>query len=247
MPSALWRDVLPTKAHRWVVQQADPVRVLDCTPLDPESASVEWLTGGRMALLGGAIGDCAEPNLPQKLAARGYTHLLVRRDAVDGHRFTGHPAPDGLRPVARFDDGQVFAIAVHRPAIYTAAMTGFFPREYDGKRSWRWMGADASWTVVNTSDRPIVATLALEVASFNQSRRMTLLLDGRPVEMSLVVEPFGRTYELGPLTIGSGEHELVFRPAEEPTVAGEVINNGDPRALSFAIGTWNWTVRGERP
>jgi hypothetical protein len=109
------------------------------------------------------------------------------------------------------------------------------------------MGADASWTVVNTSDRPIVATLDLEMASFNQSRRMTLLLDGRPVEMSVVVEPLRRTYELGPLTIGSGEHELVFRPAEEPTVAGKVINNGDPRALSFAIGTWNWTVRGERP
>ncbi len=247
VPSALWRDVLPTKAHRWVVQQADPVRVLDCTPLNTESASVAWLTGGRTTVLGGAIGDCAEPNLPQKLAARGYTHLLVRRDAVDEHRFTGHPAPDGLRPVARFDDGQVFAITAHRAALYTAAMTGFFPREYDGKRSWRWMGAGAAWTVVNTSDRPIVATLDLEMAAFNQSRRMTLLLDGRPVEMSLVVEPLGRTYELGPLTIGSGEHELVFRPAEEPTVAGEVINNGDPRALSLAIGTWNWTVRGERP
>ena len=214
-----------------------------------ESASVEWLTGGRTTLLGGAIGDCAEPNLPQKLAARGYTHLLVRRHAADEHRFTGHPAPDGLRAVARFDDGQVFAIAAHRPAIYTAAMTGFFPREYDGKRSWRWMGADAAWTVVNTSDRPIVATLDLEMASFNHPRRMTLLLDGRPVEkmLSLVVEPLRRTYELGPLTIGSGEHELVFRPAEEPTVAGDVINNGDTRALSFAIGTWNWTVRGERP
>jgi hypothetical protein len=37
----------------------------------------------------------------------------------------------------------------------------------------------------------------------------------------------------------------VFHPAEKPTVANEVINNGDRRALSFALGTWHWTVRGE--
>ena len=44
-PSALWRDVLPTTAHRWVMQQPGRVRALDCTPLNQESASVQWLTG----------------------------------------------------------------------------------------------------------------------------------------------------------------------------------------------------------
>jgi hypothetical protein len=32
-PSALWRDVLPTSAHRWVMAQPGQLRVLDCTPL----------------------------------------------------------------------------------------------------------------------------------------------------------------------------------------------------------------------
>ena len=116
------------------------MRVLDCTPLNQESESVQWLTGYRVTLLGGSIGDCTEPNLSQKLAANGYTHLLVRRDTADGQWFADHPAPDGLRVAARFDDGQVFAVTARTPAIYTATMTGFFPREHDAEWTWRWMG-----------------------------------------------------------------------------------------------------------
>ena len=54
-PSALWRDVLPTTAHRWVMRQPGRVRVLDCMPLNQESESVQWLTGDRVTLLGGSI------------------------------------------------------------------------------------------------------------------------------------------------------------------------------------------------
>jgi hypothetical protein len=248
-PSALWRDVLPTTAHRWVAQQVDRVRVLDCTPLTQESESVRWLTGGRVTLLGGSISDCTEPNLSQKLAASGYTHLLVRRDTTDGQSLTDHPLPEGMRVAARFGDGQVFAVTAQTPAIYTATMTGFFPREHFAERSWRWMAADAAWTVVNTSARPIVATLSLELSAFHRARRMELLLDGRAIQnaQALVVEPSRRTYHVGPLTISPGDHELVFHAAEGPTVAAAVISNGDPRPLSFAFGTWHWTVRGEQP
>ena len=126
-PSALSRDVLPTAAHRWVVQQVEPLRVLDCTPLNQESASARWLTGDRTTLLGGAIADCAEPNLSQKLAALGYTHLLVRRDSADAQPYARHPTPDGLRAVARFADGQVFAVTAQPPAIFTGAIDRLLP------------------------------------------------------------------------------------------------------------------------
>ena len=56
-----------------------------------------------------------------------------------------------------------------------------------------------------------------------------------------------RIYRLGPLTLVPGDHQLVFHPAEAPTVAGDVIDNGDRRPLSFAIGTWNWALEGEQP
>jgi hypothetical protein len=111
------------------------------------------------------------------------------------------------------------------------------------------MGADAAWTIVNTSGRPIVATLGLEMSAFHRARRMALLLDGRPIEnvQTLIVEPARRIYQIGPLTVAPGDHELAFHPAEGPTVASDVIDNGDRRPLSFALGTWNWRVRGEEP
>jgi len=248
-PSALWRDVLPTTAHRWVMRQVDRVKVLDCSPLNLESESVRWLTGDRVTLLGDSIGDCTDENLSQNLRANGYTHLLVRRGSADGHSFADQPAPDGLRVAARFDDGEVFAVTAQTSTIYTARMAGFFPREHDREWAWRWMGADAAWTIVNTSGQPIIATLGLEMSAFHRVRRMELLLDGRRVENvpALVVEPARRIYQIGPLTVFPGDHALVFHPAEVPTVAGEVINNGDPRPLSFALGTWNWSVRGEQP
>jgi hypothetical protein len=245
-PSTLWRDVLPTTAHRWVVQQIDRLRVLDCAPLDQESESVQWLTGYRVTLLGGPITDCSDETLSQKLAANRYTHLLVRRDTADGQYFADHPVPDGLRLAARFDDGQVFAVTAQTPAVYTAGMTGFFPREHDAEWAWRWMGSDAAWTIANTGAQPIAATLGLEMSAFQRARRMEVRLDGRHVQ-TLVVEPPRRHYQVGPLTVLPGNHELVFHPSEGPTVASDVINNGDRRPLSFAFGSWNWTVRSDRP
>ena len=244
-PSALWRDVLPTTAHRWVMRQPGRVRALDCTPLDQESESVQWLTGHRVTLLGGSIGDCSDANLPRKLATNGYTHLLVRRDATDGPSRADRPAPDGLRVAARFDDGEVFAVTGQTSAIYTATMTGFLPRERDAEWTWRWMGADAVWTIVNAGARPIVATLSLEMSAFHHARDMELRLDGRHVQ-TLVVDPSRHTYQIGPLTVMPGEHDLVFHPAEVPTVAGDAIGNGDRRPLSFAFGTWSWTEREEQ-
>src|SRR5580704_16949292 len=205
------------------------MRVLDCTPLDQESESVPWLTGNRVTLLGGSITDCMEPNLSRKLAANGFTHLLVRRDAADGPWFADHPVPDGLRVAARFDDGQVLAVTARTPAIYTATMTGFFPREHDAGWTWRWMGNDAAWTIVNTTLQPVVTTLGLEMSAFSRARRMELRLDGRPVGSQLeniVVEPSRRVYRIGPLTVTAGDHELAFLPSEAPTVAGDILNDG---------------------
>ena len=207
---------------------------------------MQWLTAGRVTLLGGSFRDCTEPNLPRKLVASGYTHLLVRRDATDGPSFADGPLPEGLRAAARFDDGQVFEVTAPPPPIYTATMTGFFPRERGADWSWRWMGADAAWTIVNTGNRPVVATLGLEMSAFHRARRMELRLDGRPVQ-TLVVAPSRRIYRLGPLTIVPGDHSSCSIPPKPPPWPATSISNGDRRPLSFAIGAWSWTVQSEQP
>ena len=245
-PSALWRDVLPTTAHRWVMQQPGRAQVLDCTPLSAESASVPWLTGDRTRVLGGPITDCAEPHLSQRLAANGYTHVLVRRGSAAEPAFTDPVTLDGLNLAARFDDGLVFAVTAPAPVVYTAIMARFSPRERDSEWSWRWMGTDGSWMIINTRARAVVAAVDVEMSAFHRSRQMELRLDGRTVQ-TLEVEPSRRTYQLGPLTVPPGGHELVFHPTEAPTVARDVIDTKDPRPLSFALGTWSWSVRSEQP
>ena len=54
LPSAVWRDVLPTSAHRWAARQPANIRVADCAPVTLESASIPWLTGGRVVAPGRA-------------------------------------------------------------------------------------------------------------------------------------------------------------------------------------------------
>lgn len=239
-PSRMWRDVLPTTAHRWMVQQPGAGRALDCSELTVESASVRWLTAERIALLGGSFADCTEPNLAGKLSAGGYSHLIVRRHSEHGWSLADRAAPPGFRVAARFHDGVVFAVTAPRPAVYTAGMTGFFPREHDSVRTWRWMGEYAAWTVVNGGPAPVVATLEVELAAFHRPRRMQLRLDGRPVR-TLVVDPARGLHDVGPLTLDPGEHHLAFYPEPAPSAADGPNRGADRRPLSFAFGAWSWT------
>ena len=244
-PSTLWRDVLPTTAHRWIARQPDRLRVLDCVALSPASAAVdEWLMGGRVSTPGGPLADCAEPGLAGKLAALGYTHLLVRHGSWES-RWLEQRGPGGLAMQARFEDADLLAVAAAPPAVYIAEMTAFHPVERRDGETWRWIGQDAAWKVVNRSGRSIVAALDIEMWALGGARRLELLLDRREVN-GLVVEERRRAYRIGPLVLTPGDHELMFRAIDPPTVADDLLHNGDRRPLSFAFGAWQWTVPGER-
>lgn len=245
-PPAMWRDVLPTSAHRWVASQPGPVRALDCALLGTESASVQWLSGGRITLRTQGSDDCAQPNIADKLSAEGYTHLLVRRHPSEQRWFAALDPPAGLTSAASFRDGRVFAVSAGTPAVYTVRMDAFYPRERDDAWDWRWMGGPASWTIANISGGPVVALLDVEMTAFHEARGLTVLLDGRAVQ-SLTVEAPRRTHRLGPLPLTPGEHEITFRPAGPPSIADAKIHNGDRRLLSFAIGAWRWRVAEVEP
>jgi hypothetical protein len=40
---------------------------------------------------------------------------------------------------------------------------------------------------------------------------------------------------------------MLFHPVDPPAVARDVIQNGDRRPLSLALGAWSWTVQGGPP
>jgi hypothetical protein len=239
-PPALSRDVLPTTAHRWVMRQTAGSRVLDCEPLTPESLSVSWLTNGRIGLLDSTVGDCAEPHVAAKLWAAGFTHVLVR-DTWERQWLNDHGDREGFRAQARFADADILAVTPREPLVYTQQITGFWPREHDDNATWRWMGADASWTIVTPSSRPSV-TLDVDLNAFHVRRPLAVCLDGDR-EQTLDVGQGPRTYRIGPLALTAGPHLLTFHSTVRATIADEVLGNGDRRALSFSMGAWKWSVQ----
>ncbi len=240
-PPALWRDVLPTRAHRWVTHQPGRVRAVDCTPPTAEPDAIEWLSRGTIVLRPAGFEDCTEPRLADKLAAGGYTHLLVRANAANASRLAHESLPEGMQLGARFPDGAVLTITTAPPVAHTSLMTAFYPREYDGVWTWRWMAPGASWQVVNNTRSRVTVTGSVEMAAFNRRRTLTVRLDGREVQ-TLSVGDAREVARIGPLTLSPGVHDLAFQPVEPPTVANDLLKNGDPRALSVRIGSWRWSV-----
>jgi hypothetical protein len=244
-PPALWRDVLPTPAHRWIAQLPGHVRALECVPLTATALSTEWLTRERITVLHDALDDCAEPNLLSRLSAAGYTHVLVHPDPAAG-RFASEDAQGGLRHVAEFDGSRVYAITAAAPSVYTAAMTSFYPREAAGGWTWRWMAGEAAWTVVNDSGRTLTASVEIEMSAFHRPRGLTVTVDGELVQ-TLVVDQRRRPHRIGPLPLRPGRHQLEFRAIDRVSVPHALIANGDPRPLSIRFGGWRWVVESERP
>lgn len=239
-PPAMSRDVLPTQAHRWVVARPGPLHVLDCAALTPDAASVPWLTRRRVDIRHAGLVACADPDIGRHALARGYTHLIVRRPSSDDRLFAQTYLPDGLRTVVAFPDSVVLSVAKLQPPVHTAATRGFFAPERGQRGTWRWMGREASWVVVNPGTRPARVSGTVEMTSFAGSRHVRVLVDGYDVQM-LAID--GRhVVTIGPLTIGAGRHEVTLHVVEAPTTADEYLHNGDRRGLTVAVGDWRWSV-----
>lgn len=244
-PATLWRDVLPTEAHRWVVRQPGARQTADCSPITPASASVPWLTGGRISLVSAQFEDCAEPELAGRLAAAGYTHLLMPRTSPEARWMARQPGIVGFSPAVRFPTADVFPVIAPPPVVYTLQMVGFYPREYDQAWTWRWMTETASWRVRNTSRRTVAAAASVEMATVRGTRRLRLTLDGDDVQTLDVAEP-RHVERIGPFLLRPGDHELAFAPGAPAESAAALLHNGDARALSFRIGEWHWSVGAHR-
>lgn len=241
-PPMLWRDVLPTSSHRWIVEQHHHVQALDCVPLSLESRSVPWLSESRISLLDTWIDDCTAPNLADKLSVAGYTHVIARRNTPASQRFANQVPLGGLSVVAMFDDSAVFAVEERTPLVATVDIRKFYPSEHDDTWTWQWMARDASWTILSRSRRPITACVDVDMMAFHNTRRLRVVLDGRDVQMVAVDERRG-VVRLGPFALEPGAHQLEFRAADAPAVAADLISNGDRRPLSFAFGMWRWMVQ----
>jgi hypothetical protein len=237
-PPWRWRDVLPTRAHRWLAAQPGSLRVLDCVPPSRVSDSLALsLSGHEVSLLGApTFDDCGEPRLGDKLKAMGYTHVVVRRDSTIGRWLAKNPAPEGLARGPEFEDGFILEVKADRPRLYVSALLGFYPREYEGEATWRWMEQTGTLRVAATRES-VGALLELELKAFPRDRHVEWYLDGRRLgEMEVAGE--WRRFQLPLGTLAPGETTLTLACRGPAIVANDVLHNDDPRALGLALGRW---------
>ena len=237
-PPAMSRPVLPTSAHARVAGMTGDVRVLDCVAPGADAGAIHWLTSGRISQYRAGFADCLEPNFAEKLAAGGFTHLIVRDASDEGQWLRARRMPDGWQRVARFADSDLYAVAAPAPAVHTVSMTRFYPREHDSDWLWRWMGPEAAWWIANNTSRTAAATLDIEIMAARGGLELSVLLDGTHVQ-SMQITDERSIRRIGPFMLSPGGHEIVFRPDRVTRAAG-----GDARLLSFRMGTWAWHAAG---
>jgi hypothetical protein len=238
MPNAASRDILPTSAHRWLAATPPSLRVLDCATPTVPPLSVDWLMGPRLATRHGDLDDCAEPQFSSKLAAQGFSALLLRGGMPDARWLDRQPA-EGLARLRDFGDGTIYRVTSETPQVFTGRLIRFSPREYAPGLTWRWMGNDAAWTIVNPGPQDVVVRLDLQLWTFDSPRRLQSRLD-EAAEATTWVDPERRWYRLGPFLVTPGRHTLSFRSVEPALRPADVLKNGDTRDLSVAFGDWRW-------
>jgi putative Mn2+ efflux pump MntP len=240
-PLAASREIFQTTADRWVHDHASEVRVLDCTPFSPAAVSSAWLAKGRIQLLGGPFEDCSEPHLAPKLAALGFSHLLIRAGTDAAQAFSRNDALEGLDLVHRDSDASLWVVTESIPAIYVVTMSGLSPRETDGERSWRWMGDRGEWSLVNPGATTGIATLHVELSAFHHRRAIIVAFDGGG-QQHVTVLPDRRGYVLGPWRVTPGSHVVTFQAPDPPTIPADVGPGDDRRPLTIAFGGWRWEI-----
>jgi hypothetical protein len=223
--------------------------VLDCVPASSrvsDSLAVSLL-GHEISLLGApGPDDCGEPRLGEALGARGFTHVVVRRDSAVGRWLAKSPGPEGTARGPELEDAWILEVKAERlPPAHVSAMLGFYPREYEGKATWRWMGQTAALRVATTREA-VGTVLELELKAFPGDRHVEWLLDGRRLGEVEVTAGWGR-HELPLGTLAPGEATLTLACRGPAVVANDVLRNPDPRALGLAVGSWRFEERGRPP
>lgn len=233
-----WRDVLPTTAHRWMVQNAPHASVFDCARMTLGERHTAWLSGLRLQHRGSTLDDCADPDVAMRLRLAGFTHLLARQDGT--LRWLLERGRPGLSLIYQGEDSAVFAVNAKTADLYVGALSGLHDREFASNRTWRWSAGDAVLRIVNAGVTPREATLRIQLQSAGGPRRVTVSLDGEHIA-DLDLTTSRAVWPIGPMTVRPGTSVLRLRSAEPPvTPAARGDHPRDRRWLAFAIGEWEW-------
>ena len=230
-------DVLPTAGHRWLSTQPDDRPALDCYPPNQADRFVPWLMKRQLAFLSASVPTCSDPELGRKLAALGYTHVIVRGGAAASKLLV--PPPTGITLARAFPDSNVYSVATTLPRVVTVSTSGFFDYEHQDSDWWRWMSPAGTWTVRNTTAIAQRVALSVDLVPIGVPRTLSLTVDGaQPTTVALDLTR--KQYTLGPWTLPPGDHVLAFAADGEPTRPSDVADSKDVRPLTVAFRNDRW-------
>jgi hypothetical protein len=235
-PQPLWRDVLPTPAHRALVDRAD-ARVLDCTTPGPgATAGLSWLMKAAIVPAAGAVADCYEPELGAKLAAFDITHVILRREVDRLGWIASGGAPDGTARVLGLDDVALFEVRAAKPVFYIVDVEGLHPREFQGADSWRWMGPRAALSVANLTGAVRRGSVELELEPLAGATSVTVS-SGAGETFTWAIAPGPHWYAAGPIAFAPGTQSVSIQAVDAAVPAALGIA-ADSRQLSVRVRGW---------
>ena len=190
-----------------------------------------------LSFLDATIPTCTDPELGKRLAALGYSHIIVRGGEAASKLVS--PLPPGIGLANEFRDSNVYNVATTVPPVLTVAARGFYGYEHDAEGWWRWMGPQGQWTVRNTTAAPQRMALSVDLVPIGVPRTLMMTLDGGPGGTVALGIARGQ-HVLGPWTLAPGDHTLTFAVDGEPTRPSDVADSKDTRLLTVAFRNDRW-------
>ncbi|MCS6840892.1 MAG: hypothetical protein NZ701_08930, partial [Roseiflexus sp.] len=160
----------------------------------------------------------------RELNAYGVRHVIIHQMRVAPERRAELQAAlrqtlGDLEPAYTDEELIAYLVPDIEPGIvaYAAFGDGWYAEERDGDRRWRWMGPEGEITLVNASRQDASVRLSLDVQSYAEPRRVTLLFNHHRLG-ERVVEPGGLRVSLH-LLLPPGEHRVRLQTDAAPDPA----------------------------
>ena len=164
----------------------------------------------------------------------GVRWVVVLRELAD--RATGEFVARYVEPTPLYQDAQLTVYrpkAPGAPRFYVRPTTEWHqPEDLADGRPMRWMPGSATLDTWSLADAPQSGTLRFQAWSFNQPRRLALVVDGQQVGEWLVAAP--QHYAV-PLTLAPGQHTIELRALDPPERPAQTAGGEDTRLIAIWV------------
>jgi hypothetical protein len=229
-PADRWNPALPTAAHTWLKTNVPDAVIFDCTaPGRVYGQTVRAQFPGLVRFRETPFEDCVAPDIGGTLAAHGVSHMVLRRALREARWLESGGFLDGLSIAEQTSDALVLRVDAPKAGVYVTDVIGLQGREFLGRDTWRWMGAQSEWLVLNRTTADVRATFEIVAGSISGERTLRLILPSG--EMADARVGAHGTYQLGPVTMPVGETRVRLTSLE-----------GGTEATTVRLHQWRWRI-----